>query len=77
MKTERAQQSKYFTPDSLKYNWDDIYLSIDIRYIFFSKCMKEKIHFKRILGLVIVEKLWVPRRYRVSMCHWSFYTGSA
>ena len=52
MKTVRAQQSKYFTPDSLKYNWDDIYLSIDIRYIFFSKCMKEKIHFKRILGLV-------------------------
>ena len=64
MKTVRAllaQQSKYFTPDSLKYNWDDIYLSRDIRYIhFFSKCMKEKIHFKRILGLVIiVEKLWV------------------
>ena len=29
MKTVRAllaQQSKYFTPDSLKYNWDGIYL---------------------------------------------------
>ena len=44
MKTVRAllaQQSKYFTPDSLKYNWDDIYLSIDIRYIFFQMHERE------------------------------------
>ena len=44
MKTVRAllaQQSKYFTPDSLKYNWDDIYLSRDIRYIFFQMHERE------------------------------------